>query len=388
MGGLVNIALSWNDDGRRELVATSRAGSGNTVWHTWETSPGGGDWTGWQPLGQPGHGDPGVPAIIQHGLDGRLEVFVVTAGDQAGWHAWQTLPHVAARSEGPPGFSPEPGWSDWAPLGKPAEGNAGSVALALLPDGRVMAVVAAGGQIWQASQQQPGPGPHWSAWSPLHKPGGAAALAVDIASNADGQVEVVALGTSAATATAPTGGVGHLWHRRLTPPDNWSPWKPLSPSSQMASEPVLAQTASGVEVFTIDDGTIWHRKLHTSGLSSPGDPWAPVGQNGQVFHQVTASLDSHGRMALVATTHGNDLWNTAETTVGAGTWEPWTPLATVPSAPPSAESGTLECPTLTIGQNGLLQLFVVNRKTKGLYQVSAATRDNWQPAVGRPWSHP
>jgi len=252
-----------------------------------------------------------------------------------------------------------------------------------------MAVVAAGGEIWHTSQQQPGPGPDWSGWSSLGKPGGAAALAVQVASNADGQVEVVALGTSAATATAPLGGVGHLWHRRLTAPDNWSPWKPLSPASQMASEPVLAQNHFGdVEVFTIDDGTIWHRKLHTFGLPSPGDPWAPVGQDGQVFHQVTACLDGQGRVALVATTHGNDLWNTAETTPGAGRWERWTPLATVPSAPPSAESGTLECPTLKIENKGRLQLFVVNRKTKGLYQVTAATTDGWQPAVGRPWSHP
>jgi len=389
MRGLVNIAMGKSDNHRLEVVATSRAGSGNTVWHASQTSSGGNGWTGWQPLGAPGHGDPGVPATIQHGLDGRLEIFVTTAGDQEVWHAWQTPPPVAPGPGHAHDDPPVPGWSDWAPLGKPGGKIAESVALTLLPDGPVMALVAAGGKIRHAREQQRGPGRDWSEWSSLGKPGGAAAMAVALVSNSQGRVEVVALGKSAATGTAPTGGVGRLWHRTLTPPDNWSPWEPFSPPSLRASEPVVVQNHSGhVEVFTIDDGTIRHRRLRAFGPPGPPEGWAPVGENGQDFRQVTACLDARGGVALAATTHGNDLWNTAETTAGAGKWGPWTPLATVPPASPPAESGTLQCPTLSIGSPGRLHLFVVNHNTKGLCQVTAATMEDWQPAVRRPWSHP
>jgi hypothetical protein len=40
MRGLVNIAMGKSDNHRLEVVATSRAGSGNTVWHASETSVG------------------------------------------------------------------------------------------------------------------------------------------------------------------------------------------------------------------------------------------------------------------------------------------------------------------------------------------------------------
>jgi hypothetical protein len=393
MGGLVNIATNVSPDGRLELVATSRAGSGNTVWHASETSPGGNSWTGWQPLGAPGHGDPGVPALIQHSFDGRLEVFVTTAGDQGVWHAWQTPPPVDAGSEGPHDGFPVFGWSDWAPLGKPGGKIGQSVALTQLsvPDNASMALVAAGGKIWQARQQQPGhgPGPHWSEWSSPSRPGGVAALAVAMASNADGRVEVVTLAESAATGTAPTGGVGRLWHRTLTPPDKWSSWEPFSPPNRGVNEPVVVQNDNGdVEVFTIDDGTIRHRTLRAFSPPGPAEGWAPVGEHRHDFRQVTAFLNARGQMALAATTHGNDLWNTAGTTEGPGTWEPWTPLATVPSASPPAQSGTLQCPRMRFGHSGRLHLFVVNRKTEGLYQVTAATAESWQPVLGRPWSHP
>lgn len=388
MRDLVNIVTGVSANGRLEVVTTSRAGSGNTVWHASETSRGSNNWTGWQPLGAPGHGDPGVPAIIQHGFDGRLEVFVTTAGDQRVWHAWQTPPPVDAGSADPRDDRPVLGWSDWAPLGKPGGEISQSVAVTEL-DGPVMALVAAGGKMWQARRQHPGPGRDWPEWSPLHKPGGHAAMAVAMAGNSEGQVEVVALAESAATGAAPTGGVGRLWHRTLTPPDNWSDWAPFSPPGQRASEPVVVQSVdSDVQVFTIVDGTIRHRRLRAPGPPGPAEGWAPVGENGQAFHQVTACLDNLGRLALAATTHGNDLWNTAETTAGAGKWGPWTLLATAPPASLPAQSGTLQCPAMRRGTSGQLHLFVVNHNTKGLYQVTAATPEDWQPAIRRPWSHP
>jgi hypothetical protein len=180
MPELTGIGLNMHDDGSHELVAASVAqGTGATMWHARQTSPSG-SWTGWQPFGKPGHGDPGRPSIIQHARDGRLEVFV-TSGDQAVWHRWQA-------SLGPDD------WSDWESLGKPGGQPAeGPVALTWLPDGQIMTVVTADGTVWQANSPGREPQAHWPAWSSLGRPGGATAIAVAAAANSDGRVELAAL---------------------------------------------------------------------------------------------------------------------------------------------------------------------------------------------------
>jgi hypothetical protein len=66
------------------------------LWHTWQTSPGGG-WSAWASLG--GWVD---SAVVGRNQDGRLETFVIGA-DHSLWHQWQSTAGG--------------GWSGWSSLG-------------------------------------------------------------------------------------------------------------------------------------------------------------------------------------------------------------------------------------------------------------------------------
>ena len=71
-----------NEDHRLEIFARASDGS---VWHNWQTSPGGA-WNGWSPLGGVISGTPSVSI----NADGRLEVFVV-GEDQTTYHKLSDL---------------------------------------------------------------------------------------------------------------------------------------------------------------------------------------------------------------------------------------------------------------------------------------------------------
>jgi hypothetical protein len=237
MPRLTGIALGQHIDGSLELVAASAAHeNGPTMWHAWQRGPNG-DWTGWHPLGKPGHGAPGRPSIMGGlGHDNRLEVFVVTSGDRAVWHRWQTGPELDR-------------WSDWESLGKPGGHPAeGPVALGQLADGRIMAVVTAGGRVWRANSPGQEPQAHWPAWSKLGRPDGATAMAVAARDNAVLRVELAALGQTAGSSLSPIGMEGNLWHRAQTgpEPDDWSDWEPLGePGGYRARIPVFGQDGAG-----------------------------------------------------------------------------------------------------------------------------------------------
>jgi hypothetical protein len=160
MPKLTGIALGLHADGSLELVAASVAqGSGPTMWHAQQRGPSG-DWSGWQPFGKPGRGNPGTPSLRQHGLTGRLEVFVATGGDQAVWHRWQTGP-------GPDD------WSDWEPLGQPGRHGAGIPVFGPESDpgdGLRLFTSADVGAVWYKSQHHYSD-PSWSGpWKALGQP--------------------------------------------------------------------------------------------------------------------------------------------------------------------------------------------------------------------------
>jgi hypothetical protein len=149
MSEIREIALTANQDGRLELVATTDdpAGFGGEVWHAWQTAPNG-TWTGWHSFGRPGGGAAG-PAVGRN-ADGRLEVAVV-GGDQGVWHRWQTAPNN--------------GWSPWANLGSVATGTIQGPTLASNADGRLELFLRAPdtGGLYQLSQSAPNDG-----WTPGH----------------------------------------------------------------------------------------------------------------------------------------------------------------------------------------------------------------------------
>jgi len=346
------------------------------MWHAWQRGPNG-DWTGWHPFGKPGHGAPERPSIIQHGLDGRLEVFVATDGDQAVWHRWQTGPELDR-------------WSDWESLGKPGGQEAeGPVAPVLLEDGRLTAVVTAGRRVWRATSPRAEPQAHWPAWSALGRPGGATAMAVAALSNAVGRVEVAALGQTAESSITPAEMEGNLWHRAQTgpEPDDWSDWESLGePGGHRARRPVLGQDSGGaLHLFTpASVGAVWHKEQHRD-LSWPR-PWQALAQPVIEFAETAVMLDTGGRLFLVATEFAsNRLWYAVQDNHHPNTWSPLSPLAAVPVTP--EDLGTLISPTLHLNDDGRAQLFVLIGATGKPYQLTAPATGQL-PTVGRTWPHP
>ena len=378
MPELTGIALGRHVDGSHELVAASVVqGTGATMWHARQTRPGG-NWTGWHPFGKPGHGDPGTPAIIEHAIDGRLEVFV-TSGDQAVWHRWQTSPG-------------SDDWSDWESLGKPGGRLAeGAVALTLRPDGQVMAVATANGTVWQASSPGRESQAHWPAWSSVGRPGDAPAIAVAAAAYSDGRVELAALAEAGESATSPTI-EGNLWHRWQTGPgiDKWSDWKPLGdPGGHRAGIPVFGQNGDGrLLLFTrAADGGAWHTGQHLARDSNSWGTWEALARPVFGFGDMAVRLSDRGLLFLVATEFAGDrLWYATQADVDLNTWCPLSPLAAVPEAAPDAVAA-LVAPTLGINTDGRMELFVVMPAKGTLYQLSAPARGQL-PSVGRSWPHP
>ena len=383
MPKLTGIAVSQQNDGSLELVAASHAqGPGPTIWHTWQVAPGD-EWNPWEPFGEPGTGDPGPPAMVQHAADGHLEVFTVSSGDQAVWHRRQT--------------GPEPDkWSDWESLGQPdGDPVQGPVATTLLNNSQVMAVVIASGTLWQAVSTD-SPDPQWSAWSPFGRPDGATVLAVAIATPSDGHAELVALVEWPDDGdTTPTGNRGVLWHRRQNDPataDDWSWWEPLTQPgghSVPVGTPVLSVHATGLlELFTrTSDGAVWRTGRQNRDPVSWG-PWDMLVRPGYSFGDLTAATDSaSSRMLLVApTSTGNHLWYAMQSGDDPSTWSPLSPLATVPEAS-GQDAGALAGALLVPDSNGRMQLFVVVPTTGNAYLFSA-DNPGQLPTYTQSFTHP
>jgi hypothetical protein len=369
---LTSAALGTNEDGRLELVATSHDdGARGTLWHAWQTTPGG-DWTGWHRFGTPGPGDLfAAPAIRQRAADGCLQVFVI-GGDEAVWHRGQTAKNN--------------GWSDLSSLGMPG-GQAGatrSPALALRDDGRLTAVVTAGGAVWQTSQRDR-LSTDWEPWSPLGQPGSGQAGDLALATNPDGRLLLF------------TPELDHdfaargLWYRHQTAPNaEWSGWKPLgSPGGQrQPGPPVVIGSRDGrlVLLTVADDGTVWQRSQETAGAVDAWTSWASLGQGEEELWEIGVAVGA-GRLVLVATTQSNRLWHTAQTNGNDISWAPWRLLSTLPVPLAEPKDATLRNPTLRRNSDGRMELFVVTWQGR-LYQLRATEAGDWGRPLERLWSHP
>jgi hypothetical protein len=168
-----SLAVGGNADGRLEVFVT---GMDNTIWHNWQTRLGGGatrkEWSGWTMLGVPEN--KGISLFVESNANGMLEAFV-TGMDNTIWHNWQTTPGGGAtRKE----------WSDWTRLGVP-ENKVISLFVESNADGRLEVFLIGianvfhpdrpkppGGTTdnWHNWQTTPGGGAtrkDWSGWNPL-----------------------------------------------------------------------------------------------------------------------------------------------------------------------------------------------------------------------------
>jgi hypothetical protein len=285
--------VGQNADGRLEVF---RRGSDDALWHNWQRSSGG--WSGWYSLG-------GVltssPAVGRN-ADGRLEVFA-EGTDGALWHKWQVAPNS--------------GWSGWSSLGTPPGVEIFSPNVAMNADGRLVVFVGGAindmvtGTFWQIRQMPAG---GWSGWDSLAGIGGNGVPIV--ATNADGRLELFEEGTD-----------GAIWHNWQVEPSGsvWSGWNTLGqPSKGHVIAPIMGRNADGrLEVFALGpDCELWHIWQVTPGGSWSG--WASLGGNVCfVGFPGSVEMNADGRLEVFSgTSSGMGINHKWQVTRG-GSWSGW-----------------------------------------------------------------
>ena len=223
-----------NADGTLEVFVI---GSDTSLYHIWQTSPGGG-WTNW---GYRNGTQLRSPTVGQN-ADGRLEVFVI-GGDGALYRQWQT--------------SPGGGWSNWDYRG----GNqliGSNLAVAKNLDGKLEVFVIGGdGALYH--QLQTSPGGIWTNWTKLGSGIQLKRDSLSVAKNHDGRIEVFAIGNDTS--------LYHIW--QTSPGGGWTNWGYRN-GTQLRS-PTVGQNADGrLEVFVIGGDGALYRQWQTS----PGGGWS------------------------------------------------------------------------------------------------------------------
>lgn len=105
-----------NGDGRLEVFVNVSEG----VWHRWQQTPGGDDWSDWASLGRPDPGDRIDSIAVAPNADGRLLLVANPAGSGIVPHPPTTPPPASSHSlwqrrqqfPGDTSFA----WTDWSPL--------------------------------------------------------------------------------------------------------------------------------------------------------------------------------------------------------------------------------------------------------------------------------
>ena len=189
---LRTLSAGRNGDGRLEVFGTN---SDNGIWHTWQTAPGGAWNGGWARLYTAA--DQLMMLRAATNSDGRLEV-VGIAPDERIWHTWQTTPGGA--------------WNGgWAELYGPGD-RLRTLEVGVNADGRLEVFgIASDASIWHTWQTTPG-GAWNGSWAELYGPADRLRN-LDVGRNGDGRLEV----GSRASASPVAPGAGHLAARRRPP---------------------------------------------------------------------------------------------------------------------------------------------------------------------------
>jgi len=147
-------------DGRVEVVALRKTHDTSVLptaepgdlWYRWQTTAGGRDWTGWEPLGMPGGKAAGLPALTAS-ANGRLELFTLAGG---------LVRHRRQRHAREPDS-----WTPWTPRNPSAtEHVVQNFGVARDATGRLTLVGAEGNHLWSTAQTAPGAST-WTRWSHL-----------------------------------------------------------------------------------------------------------------------------------------------------------------------------------------------------------------------------
>jgi hypothetical protein len=214
-------------------------------------------------------------------------------------------------------------------------------------DGRLeLLAVGTDAQGWYTSQLMPGGG--WDLWRPL---GGYIYGSPTAIQNTDGRLEIFALG----------GGNTVYENRQIAPGREWYGWIPMGGS--IVSTPTAAVNNDGrLEIFAEGtDGGAWHAWQQTPGSGWTG--WSSMG--GGIFGSPSADLNGATGLEIFALGGGYAPYYNAQATAG-GAWSGWISLGGAITGAPS------------VGMNfdGRLEIF----------GLGGVIYHNWQLSPGGAWS--
>lgn len=308
---LVNMCVGANADTRLEVFAID---SNGLMHHIWEVAPD--TWSEWAILdkaGGPGEKDlsSGSDPRVARQRDGRLQVFA-SAGSfmrtiyekQVGtnWSGWGDI------------------WDVQGLYGDHGNVNEQHPAVGSNEDGRldIFTIVhdTSGFRVYHKWQTQPSGSWHEDI-NLLGNPPEADFEQLAVGSNADGRLEVFALG-----------GGGVVWHVWQTTPgsSSWSPWVALPNDIGVTGPFRLGRNQDGrLELFAQGtDGAFWHiwQVAPNGGWSG----WDSMG--GRFFSHPIVSIDPQNRLQVFGVDTDRHTILVSGQTLPNGGWSGWSPIGT------------------------------------------------------------
>ena len=244
-------------------------------------------------------------------LDGRLEVFAMSADDTTLHHIWQT--------------EPNDGWSDWGIFPKAGGGTFSAPAGVLNFDGGLEVFLVSqrtskgGGNLFHIWQTEPNDG--WSGWDNLWRPDPPQLIGYPVVvKNASGRLEVFVMGDD-----------GNLYHIFQAP--SWTSWESLGNAAGVAGTPAAVLDSRGqLRVFTIGTDSNLYYRVQTANDQwlewvSLGNPGVPLELNPGKSQLV--QLNANGQLEAFAVGNDGNFYHIRETTPGG--WSAWKNLGNPPT---------------------------------------------------------
>ncbi len=325
-----------------------------------------------------GLGRPGIDISdmsVGRNSDGRLETVAVTV-DGSLWHRYQAAP--ASQS-----------WIGWDSMGRPpGETWLRAAELASNDDGR-LEVIALGsdGGVWHRWQPQPSKGP-WVGWASLGKPSGVTLRRLTLEMNKDGRLQILAIGDD-----------DQVWTSAQSSPGKapWSSWASLGgPGTGVTvlSLDAAANTDGRIEVvisggvpsgseFGLQKPRVWLAYQPTPNKAAPWSAWLdmghPTGGAGQPVPTVSRNAD--GRLEMFVPGIGGELWHRWQPAPGSGPWSGWASRG-------SPRPGEWLMSPLAVGRggDGRLEAFGLSIRSVSGGSLDLDCRHIWQTKPSNGWS--
>jgi len=328
-------------------------------------------WGGWLGLGRPGLELSGLS--VGRNTDGRLEL-LATALDGNLWHRYQTAP--ASQS-----------WVGWGSMGRPPGVWLRLAEVATNGDGR-LEVIALGDDdcVWHRWQPQPSMGP-WAGWSGLGRPPGVALRRLSVEANADGRLQVFAIGDD-----------HQIWtsHQETAGSASWSNWACLGgPGAgvKLFSLDSAANTDGRIEIvvgggtpsgteFGLKNPKVW--LFYQPVPNSTGAwPWLDMGHptGGAALPVPAISRNADGRLEMFVSGLGGELRHRWQPAPGSGPWSGWASRGR-----PGIGESLLATLDVARGGDGRLEAFGLSARTGPGGRVDLDCRHIWQTKPSNGWS--